>query len=174
MASGSLIHKVDNINNELVGSFQFPQFRDVVKDPTGQTQSMNAPLSNDPVFSDRLEFLKEKNQFLEKIFDEKFSLKIKFDFCESQQSADKKLSAKFCIKNGPFEINGISLQRVQFSIQNQVRTSLVGSDGQVAHTDVVYADLLFTTTSDAKGIVKAYRSSFTYYPNGNSIQCILN
>jgi len=174
MDNGNLIHKVDLVAGGLIGRFDFPTFKDLEEDSTGQTRSVNAPLTNDSIFSSSLPFLKEKKKFLEKVFGPKRSLNVNFDFCEFQQSEYKKFSARFCIKEGPFEVNGVSLKRLEFSIQNQVRTSLVGSQGQVAQTDVVYVDLLFTTVANSSGVVKKYNSSFTYYPDGDSIQCTLN
>ena len=174
MAHGSLVHKVSNVDGELVARFDFPTFRDLEKDPSGQTQSLNTPLSNDGLFADRLEFLKEKQEFFEKVFGPKFNLIVKFDFCELQENQDKKLAARFCFKSGPMEINGQAVNLIEFGIQNQFRTSLVGSQGQTAQTEVVYADLAFTTLPNKSGIAKIYRSSFSYYPNGDSVQCTLN
>jgi len=174
MAHGNLVHKVSIIDSELIGWFSFPTFRDLEKDPTGQLRSLNTPLSNDTVFSDRLEFLKEKSDFFQSIFKNSLNLKVIFDACELQQSADKTLSARFCSKFGPLVINGVKIQQIDFSMQNQFRTSLVGSVGQTQKTEVVYADLMFTTEPNKSGGIKKYLSSMSYFPNGDSIQCSLD
>jgi len=174
IANGNMIHSVfTDDDGSWTGRFDLPSYRNLEKDPSGQTTTLNAPLTNDSLFSDNLAFTHEKQAVLEKIFGDKFSLQVKFDRCELQQSEDKAFSARFCSKSGSFKINGVALQRIEFSLQNQIRTSLVGNQGQVAQTSVVYADLLFTTTSNQNGIATAYRSSYTYFPNGDSTQCAI-
>jgi|GEM_PF-2598065 len=174
MANGNLVHKVSIVDNELIGWFNFPSFRDLETDPSGQTRGLNTPLSNENVFSDRLGFLKEKSEFFQKVFGDKPALQLKFNACELQQSADKKFAARFCAKFGPMVINGVHIRQIDFSLQNQIRTSLVGSEGQVQNTEVVYADLMFTTEPNESGAIKKYLSSMSYYPNGDSIQCTMD
>jgi len=174
MDNGSLTHTISKVDGKHIGRFYFPTYIDYEKDSTGNTLSMNSPLSNDGVFSLGLPFMEEKRQFLDKVFAPSLNLIIEFDSCELQQSDDKELSARFCIKNGPIEINGIKLKRIEFSLQNQIRKSLTGSAGQTKLTEVVYADLTFTTEANSNGRITMYKSSYSYFPNGNSVQCRWN
>jgi hypothetical protein len=174
MDNGNLAHTVSEVDGEIVGRFTFPSYIDYKKDKTGNTLSINAPLSNDGVFSLGLPFINEKRNFVDKVFASSPNLVVVFDSCELQESKDKQLAARFCSKSGRFEINGVELKRLEFSMQNQVRKSLTGSEGQIKFTEVVYADLIFTTVANANGKITMYKSSYSYFPNGDTIQCSLN
>ena len=168
MNNGALTHQVFLNDNKFLGRFDFPTFRDFETDPSGSTHKVNVPLSNDSIFAHQLGFLEEKEAVFRTIFGKKTELVVEFDHCELQESHDKTLAARFCSKLSPTEINGVKLKSIHFGIQNQIRTSLVGSHGQTGETHVVYANLRVITESNV-----AYKSSFTYYPNGNSTQCTL-
>lgn len=167
--NGLLSHQVSLDGDKLIGRFDFPTLRDFEVDPTGNTRLLNPPLSNDPIFTDNLDFLNKKTALFRSIFNEKAELHVVFDYCELQESRDKTLAARFCIKDTPTEINGVKIKKIEFSLQNQIRKSLIGNHGQTGQTHAVYADLLITSKENV-----AYRSSFTYFPDGNASQCRLS
>lgn len=176
LGNGDMIHKiVQKTDGSFCGHFDLPLYRDFEADSRGQIIEVNAPLSDSNVFSNGLPFLKEKSNFLKNLFksngETNANLKIKFDHCENQSSADKKLKAWFCNATTTSSINGVAVHRVDFSLQNQTRTSLVGENGETAEFDVYYAELTFTVPS--KNGKTMYKSSYSYFPNGNSIQCLL-
>ncbi len=145
---------------------------------------VDVPIENDNIRHTSMNWIKRKADFFKELFpDVKIPIKNKIqtstlilDFAEKNcyiRAREEFIYAN-CRAEGPIVVNGVVLESIDFSIQNQMRTTLLSDPEKpnelvVGELEAYYANLVF---SKKEGYGKMnYRSSTTYYPDGNDIQC---
>gem|GEM_PF-5347643 len=145
---------------------------------------VDVPIENDNIRHTSMDWVTRKAAFFKKLFpDVKLPIKDKIqtstlilDFTEEDcylRTREEFVYAS-CRAEGPININGVVLESIDFSIQNQMRTTLLSDPENpdelvVGELETYYANLVF---AKKEGYGKTnYRSSTTYYPDGNDVQC---
>ena len=133
------------------------------------------PLESFNVMTPDLERLSEKAQFFNKLFPSQKSEEVvdgqlgilTIDFQESCDVLDQgEFMAIHCEANDKRKINGVEIERVLFTMRNQKLTS-VDQNLELQSYSLVTTDLTLLSGG------RYYRSSYSFTPNGNDIQCSL-
>ena len=145
---------------------------------------IDVPVDNDNVRITGMSWINEKAEFFKELFPDTHlpaSAPIKtgffaLDFSKEDCVVKEKEGFIYanCRAQGPVVINGVELKYIDFSMQNQIRTTLLSNpinpnDLDVGEVETVYANIKFAKKKGEGTYV--YRSSTTYYPNGNDIKC---
>ena len=126
----------------------------------------NIPLSNDNLFSDRIEFLVKKTEVFSQIFSEINYLEILFEEDECANIQTEKHAIWFCASSKARDFNGIEIQSLEFSIENQTRANVVENG-----INAFYADLSIRLPPNSSGASYIYKTPYTYYPDGENTFC---
>ena len=126
----------------------------------------NIPLSNDNLFSDNLNFLIQKTAVFSQIFSQVNYLEILFEEDECANIQNKTHAVWFCASTTPRNFNGIEVESLEFSLENQTRENVV--EGGI---NAFYADLSIRLPSNSSGASYVYKTAYTYYPDGQSTFC---
>lgn len=147
---------------------------------------IDVPLENDSVRTTSMRWINEKNAFFQELFpptelpteDAVSTGQIRIDLKESDCVVKKvdELVFASCRAEGPMDINGVEIKNIDFSMQNQVRRTLLNDLNNpeelvVSEVDAVYANVSFHKVKGYGTYI--YRSSMTYYPNQNDIMCYI-
>lgn len=189
--AGNLTHSFRKTDSgyDLLVNFRMYEIRPDWDSETNQpigygAVGIDVPIENDNVRMTGMNWIKEKADFFTELFPptplptegpiDKGLIVLKFQ--DDNCFVEEKEGFHFvsCRAQGPLNINGVDIESVDFSMQNQMRRTLLSSpqdpnELEIGEVEAVYANLTFAKRR-GNGIYM-YRSSTTYYPNGNDVQC---
>ena len=160
-AHGSLSHGLNKTEAGYQAIIALPKHRN-----SEGERVPNIPLSNDNLFSDNIDFLIQKTAVFSQIFSDINYLEILFEEDECANIQNETHAVWFCASTKPRNLNGIEIQSLEFSIENQTRQNVIESD-----IDAFYADLSIRLPANPNGVSYVYKTAYTYYPDGQSTFC---
>jgi len=190
--SGNLTHSFVKTDDgyKLHANFGMYMIQPAYNTETGEFEgqgeiAIDVPITNDDIRMTSVNWINEKVEFFKELFpttklpvqNSVDTGKVELSFSNKNCEVVEKdgFHAINCRAEGPLEINGVLLENVDFTMQNQIRTTLLNSaygtpDLVISDVEAVYASLSFHKKRGFGTYV--YRSSTTYYPNDSEVSCV--